>query len=179
MTNPDPNPPLRTPRLRLEPLHQSHADAMFSVLSDPALYTWMDQGPPASAAALGEVYRRLESRCSGDGSEAWLNWVLFSDPDPAPLGFVQASVMAQGRAWVAYVLGRDAWGKGYALEATAAMLQHLFGALQARQAMAVVEQDNARSIALLQRLGFSQARGAALDAHVLTATEQLWLLPRP
>ena len=63
--------------------------------------------------------------------------------------------------------------------AKAAMLQHLFGALDVQSALAVVEQDNARSIALLQRLGFRQASGSALDAFELTPTEQLWLLPRP
>lgn len=173
------NPPLRGPRLRLEPMRPPHAPALFPVISDPALYTWIDQGPPASVERLEAVYRQVEGRRSPDGSELWLNWVLFPDPapasPPAPLGFVQASVAADGRAWVAYVLGRSTWGQGYAAEAVAAMLQHLFGTVGVRQAMAMVEQDNARSIALLQRLGFRRAQGDELTGHTLTATEQLWL----
>lgn len=170
------NPPLHGPRLHLEPLHARHAAALFPLISDPALYIWIDHGPPASAERLREVYRQLQGRRSPDGHELWLNWALFADPAPGPLGYVQASLLADGRAWVAYLLGRGAWGRGLASEAVAVMLQHLFGTLGARQAMAMVEQDNARSIALLQRLGFERASGEALHDHTLTATEQLWLV---
>ena len=167
------NAPLRSARLQLEPLRQGHAAALFELLADPALYTWIDHGPPASLQRLQDVYRQLEDRRSPDGQELWLNWALFEGV--APLGYVQASVLADGRAWVAYVLGRAAWGRGYAAEAVAVMLQHLAGTLEVRQAMAMVEQDNARSIALLRRLGFHRAQGAELQGHTLTVTEQLWL----
>jgi [ribosomal protein S5]-alanine N-acetyltransferase len=167
------NAPLRSARLLLRPLRQGHAAALFELLADPALYTWIDHGPPASLQRLQDVYRQLEERRSPDGQELWLNWVLFDGE--APLGYVQASVLADGRAWVAYVLGRAAWGRGYAAEAVAVMLQHLAGTLGVRQAMAMVEQDNARSIALLRRLGFQRGQGEALHGHTLTATEQLWL----
>ncbi|MEN9630534.1 MAG: hypothetical protein RJA10_3762 [Pseudomonadota bacterium] len=167
------NAPLRSARLLLRPLRQGHAAALFELLADPALYTWIDHGPPASLQRLQDVYRQLEERRSPDGQELWLNWVLFDGE--APLGYVQASVLADGRAWVAYVLGRAAWGRGYAAEAVAVMLQHLAGTLGVRQAMAMVEQDNARSIALLRRLGFQRGQGKALHGHTLTATEQLWL----
>ena len=153
---------------------ERHADAMFAVVGDPTLYTWIDHGPPASVERLREVYRRVQQRRSPDGLEIWLNWVLFAQTAD-PLGFVQASVLPDGRAWVAYLLGRAAWGQGHATEAMTALLQHLFGPLDVRQAMAMVERDNLRSIALLQRLGFSLAQGDALAGHELTATEQLWL----
>ena len=173
------NPPLHGPRLHLEPMRERHAEALFPVLADPELYRWIDQGPPASPDRLRDVYRRIECRQSPDGLEKWLNWVLFANNQPGPLGFVQASLLSDGRAWVAYVLGRSAWGQGYAAEAVAALLEHLFGALGAHQAMATVEQDNTRSIALLLRLGFQRASAAALQGHELTATEQLWLLDAP
>ena len=64
-------------------------------------------------------------------------------------------------------------------EAVAAMLSHLFQRLGVHQAMASVEDANARSIALLARLGFSRALGDALQGHELTATEQLWLQAAP
>lgn len=167
------NPALRSTRLRLEPLRPDHAPALFGLLADPALYTYIDHGPPDSVQRLQAVYGQLEGRRSPDGQELWLNWALFDGPQP--LGYVQASVLPDGRAWVAYVLGRAAWGRGYATEAVAAMLQHLADTVGVQQAMAMVEQDNARSIALLQRLGFHRAQGDALQGHTLTATEQLWL----
>lgn len=172
------NPPLHSARLHLEPLAARHAPAMFAAINDPALYRYIDHGPPASAQRLHEIYRELEGRSSPDGSEAWLNWVLFAQElakGDQPLGFVQATLLPDGRAWVAYLLTRTAWGQGYASEAVAAMLQHLFGSLGARQAMAMVERDNRHSIALLERLGFSLASAEQLQGHELTPTEQLWL----
>ena len=173
------NPPLHGARLLLQPLAVAHAEAMFAVLADPALHVHLDYGPPESATRLVEVYRQLEDRRSPDGQEAWLNWVLFQPPAPGPLGYVQASVLADGRAWVAYVLGTAHQRQGHATEALGLMLQHLFGPLGVHQAMATVEQANAASIALLRRHGFSQAVGDALHGHTLTATEQLWLRGPP
>jgi [ribosomal protein S5]-alanine N-acetyltransferase len=174
----DINPPLRGARVHLEPLVAGHAAAMFPLLGDPSLYTWIDHGPPASVERLHEVYRQLEGRHSPDGQEHWLNWVLQADGLQGPLGFVQASVLPDGRSWVAYLLGRAFWGQGHAADAMATLLQHLFTGLAVGQAMAMVEQDNARSVALLQRLGFHRAAGRELQGHELTATEQLWLLDR-
>lgn len=170
------NPALRGPRLRLEPMRETHAAALFPVIADPALYVWIDHGPPHSVEALRQRCRRLERRRSADGSEVWLNWVLCLPGRPQPLGYVQASLLGDGRAWVAWLLEQASWGQGYALEATRLMLQHLFGALAARQAMAMVEQANSRSIALVRRLGFRRAEGEDLDGHEMTATETLWLL---
>ena len=76
---------------------------------------------------------------------------------------------------MAYLLTPSAWGQGYASEAVAAMLQHLFGSLGARQAMAMVERDNRHSIALLARLGFGLATAEQRQGHELSPTEQLWL----
>lgn len=180
-TSDRPNPPLHGPRLHLEPLVPRHAAAMYTVIADPALYTYIDHGPPPSAEHLQSVYQRLQARQSDDGRELWLNWVLFGPgpPSAAPLGYVQASVLADGRSWVAYLLTHSAWGRGYATEAMQAVLQHLFETLQVQQAMAQLEQDNLRSIALVRRLGFRRALGDELTGHELTATEQLWLLDAP
>ena len=169
------NPPLHGPGLHLEPLAPRHAEAMFAAIGDPVLYEHIDHGPPASAEHLRGVYRQLQARGPADGSEIWLNWVLFGT-GADPLGFVQASVQPDGRAWVAYVLAQRAWGRGHATEALTAMLRHLFGALQVRQAMACVEQGNERSLGLLRRVGFRRGVGVELDGHALTETEQLWVL---
>lgn len=174
------NPPLASPRLHLEPLVETHADAMYAAIADPALYTHIDHGPPASADRLREVYRQLQGRRSADGSELWLNWMIGTAAAPGvALGFVQATVLPDARAWVAYLLERSAWGHGYASEAVATMLAHLFERHRVRQAMACVEQDNRQSVALLRRLGFVRADGDALQGHTLTATEQLWLRAAP
>ncbi len=96
---------------------------MFAVLSDPAIYAY-ENAPPRSAEWLRERYARLESRRSGDGTEQWLNWVVRLR-DGVPIGYVQATVDASGRALIAYEFGSAWWGQGYAREATQAMIDEL------------------------------------------------------
>lgn len=130
----------------------------------------MDHGPPASEDALRGVYEKLQARQSPDGSEQWLNWAVFDAQEQA-LGFVQATVLADQRAWVAYVLGRAHWGQGHARAATGAMVAHLEQALGVRLSMACVERANMRSLSLLQHLGFDVASAELAAQHSLTATE--------
>src|SRR3954469_245445 len=105
---------LRTPRLVLEPQVEAHADAMFELLSDPAIYEYENE-PPESLAWLRGRFRKLESRASGDGTEQWLNWVVRFDRDLA--GYVQATIHADRRAGIAYVFASRHWGRGLAREA--------------------------------------------------------------
>jgi [ribosomal protein S5]-alanine N-acetyltransferase len=170
--------PLAAGALRLEPLRQPHAAALYPLLADPALYVYMDHGPPASEQALADVYTRLETRQSPDGTEQWLNWVVQA-ADGQALGFVQATVFGQQQAWVAYVLGRAHWGQGHARLSVAAMLAHLQGEHGVRQCLACVERANARSLRLLQNLGFEVADARTAQAHALTPTEVLLVLEWP
>ena len=146
---------LATTRLILEPLVAAHADAMFAVLSDPAIYAY-ENAPPRSVDWLRERYARLESRQSGDGTEQWLNWVV-RPRGSAPIGYVQATVEASGRAGIAYEFGSAWWGQGYAREATQAMIDELIAQHGARGLAAVLKCANFRSLRLLDRLGFSPA----------------------
>ena len=153
---------LHSARLTLEPQTALHAPAMFKVLSDPAIYTYENQ-PPVSLDALTRRFARLEARQSPDGGEQWLNWVLRQRSDGELIGYVQATVQADGRALVAYELASRHWGRGLGSEAVQAMLDELAGSglaqqvRQVRQALAIFKRPNHRSLALLLRLGFADA----------------------
>ncbi|MDH5540211.1 MAG: GNAT family N-acetyltransferase [Rhizobacter sp.] len=168
---------LVTERLMLEPLQQRHASEMFALLNDPALYQHLDYGPPATLEHLVDVYRQLEARRSPDGSEGWLNWIVRADG--RALGYVQATVLGAGLAWVGYVMGRNAWGRGFAREAVGAMLSHLQEAHGVRHILASVEVANDRSIRLLERLQFHTADAAEASGHELSASERLYVLSAP
>ena len=114
---------LHTPRCTLEPLMAAHAEAMFAVLSDPAIYEF-ENAPPTSLQRLHQRYHRLESRCAPDGSAQWLNWALRL-PNGALAGVVQATVLRSGAALVAYELASAFWRQGIASAAVTAMLDEL------------------------------------------------------
>ena len=141
-----------TPRCTLLPLLASHAEAMFPVLSDPALYAF-ENAPPASVDALRSRYQHLEARQSPDGGEHWLNWVL-QLPDGQLAGYVQATVLPGGLAWVAYELASRHWRQGIGSAAVRALLQELAEAHGVHTAVAALKARNHRSAGLLRHLDF-------------------------
>lgn len=152
----------------------AHADEMFAVLADADIYRHLDYPPPPSLEYLRGVYEQLAAGKSPDGSETWLNWIV-REPGGPPMGFVQATIVASNRAWVAFVLSRRHWGKGHAYAATRAMIDHLRADHGITRFLATVEVDNERSIGLLERLAFRLALPHEAREHELTATERLYV----
>lgn len=112
---------IETDRLALVPLLQEHAEELYSVLADGALYEYTHDEPPSSLSALRDRYAILESRWSPDGKQVWLNWMLRESASGKAIGYVQATVSA-AVADVAWVVGRPWQRQGYATEAVRAMI---------------------------------------------------------
>jgi RimJ/RimL family protein N-acetyltransferase len=162
---------LETPRLTLEPQTAAHADEMFVVLGDPAIYEYENE-PPPSLQWLRERFLKLESRCSADGSEQWLNWVIRA-PAGGLIGYVQATLRHDGSAAIAYELASAYWGRGFASEAVQAMIGELGARYRVRELSAVLKRANRRSLRLLERLGFPLAPPAMRARRRIDADELL------
>jgi RimJ/RimL family protein N-acetyltransferase len=163
---------LQTDDLIIEPQTESHAEAMYRLLCDPAIYEFEDE-PPPSLDWLRRRFRFLVTRLSPDDDERWLNWVIRL-PGGNLAGYVQASVLPNGTADIAYVLGSDYWGKGYARRAVEAMIAELHGRYGVHTLRAVFKTANFRSRRLLERLSFgvvaaddSRAAGKEPDESVM------------
>jgi [ribosomal protein S5]-alanine N-acetyltransferase len=147
---------IQTSRLVLLPLRGEHADHLFEGLSDDRLYEFIADTPPNRVESLRARYEKLAGRKSPDGTEAWLNWAVWSRHDQQYIGYVQATVRSAGICEIAYVFVWNMWGRGYGREAVAAMAAHLLDYYEARSLRAVVDPRNVRSVALLDALGFRQ-----------------------
>lgn len=170
--------PLVAGGLRLEPLTVGHANEMFDVLVDPRIYDYLDFGPPPSREHVHDVYARLEKRRSPDGRQRWRNWVIRA-PSGAAIGTVQATLVSPRTAWVARVLASRDRGQGHARAATRAMIDHLVARHGIVECVATVEAAHARSIALLEALGFRLASPGRAAEHDLGASERLFVLDGP
>src|SRR5436190_18712321 len=93
---------IETGSFTLEPQTAAHAEEMFAVLSDPAIYEHENE-PPPSLERLRARFAKLESRRSADGQQQWLNWVIRL-PSSELIGYVQATIDPTGRAAIAYEL---------------------------------------------------------------------------
>ena len=147
----------------LEPQLAAHAQEMFSVLSDPAIYEFENE-PPIDEEWLRKRFERLESRGSSDGTQQWLNWVIrLSDGKLA--GYVQATVFQDGSTYVAYDLNSQYWRQGIGSSAVQAVLQELRDQYRVATFIAVLKARNYRSEALLRKLGFVSASDEQATQH--------------
>lgn len=155
--------------LCLEPQTARHARGMFEILSDPAIYEFENQ-PPPSVEWLQERFLKLESRRSRDGREQWLNWVIRL-PSGALAGFVQATVLPDFTAYVAYELASKFWRQGIGSVAVAAVIGELGVTYGIHTCVAVFKARNFRSQALLQSLAFADAPPAGVGPVACEADE--------
>jgi RimJ/RimL family protein N-acetyltransferase len=119
---------ITTERLQLEPLRVDHADELAAVLDDAILHEFVG-GAPATLPELRQRYERLVAG-SSDPGEVRLNWVARRRADPQPVGTMQATVAVVGgrvTAWVAWVVGVEWQGQGFASEAARALVDWLTG----------------------------------------------------
>ena len=117
---------------------------------------WRDETPDDFVFSLkASRYATLETRRSGDGSELWLNWVLRERSASTLIGYVQATVHADGHALVAYELGSTHWGRGLGSEAVTALIDELGSQYGAHTVLAIFKRSNRRSRRLLEGLGFA------------------------
>lgn len=147
----------------LEPQVAAHAEAMFVVLGDPAIYEH-ENAPPVSVEWLRTRFCRLETRRSADGRERWLNWVVRL-PDGRLAGYVQATLGEDGSAGIAYELASAHWGRGLGTRCVQAMIGELRAHYGVHTLTAVLKRSNARSLRLLERLGFVPAPDALRAVH--------------
>ena len=152
IVNNDWNPLLTTERLRLEPQVEAHTDALMRALSSPRTHEFVPGDPLVDREKFADRLKKLESRISPDGLQLWLNWTVFSGLEV--IGTVQADATdSTSSASIAYMFHPNSWGKGFAFEATSAMLEHL--KLQGITSFkAWSDTRNLASHKLLERLGF-------------------------
>lgn len=153
---------LRTARLVLEPLEGRHAGALFPILDDIDVYRYESGDPHPDVASLRARYERT-ARGPRDPSERWWNWAIVlaqSDRVPgSPIGTIEISIVDDGLlALLGYGLGPRYWGFGYAFEASSAAIAYVREHARAAAIDAYIDPRNARSIALVERLGFSFVR---------------------
>lgn len=86
---------------------------------------------------------------------------------------------------IAWRLASEHWGHGYATEAATSWLDHAFGPLALDRVLSLTDRDNARSLAVMRRLGMSHVGDAVVrdgdevfDALVHEVTAASWRVVR-
>lgn len=161
--DPERLPTLETARLRLAPLTIGDAAALFPIMGDPEVMAYWDVPEIDDPDIVdGIVTAQVDAMAAGLA----LYWSMRTLADGTFLGACDLSEIDRWhrRAEVGFILGRDAWGHGYALEAMQAVIAFA-GANGLRKLAARTHLGNRRSEVLLERLGFNEE--GLLRGHVL------------
>lgn len=145
---------LETERMRLSPLQVEDAVPLFAMMSDAAVMAHWDVAEIDDPDLVEAIVRgQVEDMAAGKA----IYWTMRALADGAFLGVCDLSEIDawHKRAEVGFMLGRGAWGQGYALEAMRAVLAHAAG-MGLRRLAARTHLGNRRSDAILEKLGFTE-----------------------
>ena len=119
--------------------------------------------------ALESRYSMLSSRRPPDGREAWLNFALrlrrSARNAPTYVGTLQATVLLDRVAYIAYTMFVPFQRQGCAMEGCVRLIEHLIGDYRARVVVAEMDTRNVASIALDEALGFERV-GTTIGADL-------------
>lgn len=152
---------LSTPRLVLRPQRLEDAFALHRAFSDPEQMRYWS-GPPHTS--IEESLDAMRRGCGNRDAQPFA--ITLREHLDDALGRVVLLDRRPGVAEIGYLLRGDAQGRGLAREAVAAVLDHAFGTRGLRRVYADTDPDNARSVRLLEGLGFT--REAYLRADWVT-----------
>jgi [ribosomal protein S5]-alanine N-acetyltransferase len=147
---------LLTERTNIEPLEVEHAGKLYNLLLDENLYRFIPIDPPVSLGALAARYNRLRQRISPDGQERWLNWAIRINATADYVGTIEATVMPDNTAKLAYMIFPQFWLQGYAKERCQRVINHLFKEYSVVKILSEIDTRNIASIRLVESLGFTK-----------------------
>lgn len=153
---------LRTQRLELEPVRQSHAAEVWRQLDDDRMWRYFPQLRPAAQDDLRRLYEKWE-RGSPHANQVWYNWVCRDRASGEIVGSVQATIFAGERAaYIAYATYPAHQRKAYAREAVAEAMRYVRESLNVERFYAEMDTRNEASYRLAESLGFRrvETRGA-------------------
>ena len=161
-------PILETERLRLTPVSPGDAGDLYPIMGDPEVMAYWDVSEIDDPDLVGEiVLMQMAEMDAGRG----IYWAMRTLAGNELMGCCDLSNIDRWhrRAEVGFLLGRDAWGRGYAQEAMSTIVAYA-ATSGLRKLAARTHLGNRRSETLLEKLSFRQE--GLLRGHILKDGER-------
>lgn len=163
-----------TDRLRLVPITEQHAADLLALYTDPAVAEWYGVHTPETAAR--EVARMAEG-WRRDGVHKWIAYDRETGRLIGRGGLSRIHLDGAPRVEIGWVLHGRFWGQGYATEIGRAGLAVAFEELDAPEVVAFTEVHNARSRAVMERLGMTYDKDIEWDGAPFALYRKIRELP--
>jgi [ribosomal protein S5]-alanine N-acetyltransferase len=156
-------PILETERMRLAPLTPQDVGHIFPLMRDAEVMAFWDVPEDDDPDVIASIVEgQVEEMAAGRA----VYWTMRGLADDGFIGVCDLSEIDRRhkRAEVGFMLGRGAWGQGYALEAMQAVIAYA-AAHGLRRLVARTHLGNRRSDSVLEKLGFVEE--GLLRGHIL------------
>ena len=148
-------PALNTAHLLLRPFRPEDAAPLYQILNQPGLLQYFPDPTPPS---LERVERFIGKQLTEWQERGYALWAVQPLQTDRLAGWCGSQFLPEtGETEVAYLLGRECWGRGYATEAAHASLDFTFRHFPLDQIIALVHPDNASSIRVIGKLGMKSS----------------------
>jgi ribosomal-protein-alanine N-acetyltransferase len=151
-----PFPVIETARLVLREIVPADAPALFRNFSDEEVTRWFQDQPLRDLREAEELVQYFDERFRQGAALYWGIGLKGQSDLIGTCGYVEYE--REGSGEIGYDLIKAMWGQGLMREALEPVIAYGFGQLGLRTVWANTYRTNARSIGLLDRLGFTLVR---------------------
>ena len=142
---------LTTPRLRLRPCTAADVDGLLALWTDPVVRRWLWDDVVIDRATAAE---RVVASDASFAAAGWGHWIAEPRGGGALLGAAGLALMDEALGpELIYAFHPAHHGRGYATEASVAILDHAFGPLGFARVVGRTDTPNRESARVLERLG--------------------------
>ncbi|TDL57696.1 N-acetyltransferase [Paenibacillus dendritiformis] len=149
---------IETPRLFLRPFDDEDATSLHPVFSDPETMAYYPA--PFSYQQTQAWVKRNQDRYANDGYGLWAVCLKDTGQVIGDCGLINQKVDGKTEVEIGYHLNKAYWSKGYASEAAAACKEYGFNRLGLSRLISIIAPQNAASIRVAERIGFSKEKEA-------------------
>jgi len=143
---------LTTERLVLRPVTADDQAALLAHWAAPDVRQFLLDGAVLSAAEISEA---IENSARDFAAAGYGLWLIREKDGPNLVGTAGLRPLEDIGLEIFYSLAPASWGRGYATEASRAVLAHALGPLGLPEVLAEVDEGNTASIAVIERLGMT------------------------
>ena len=170
-------PPLRGDLTTLREITASDVQTLFTLLSDPAVTSYMAPPPPTPAQFAGFVEWSHQQRALGHG----VCFGIVPDGMSAAVGILQVRLDPTVSAEWGFVLSAHFWSTGVFADAANVLVEFAFTTLHVERLEARIALRNQRAHAAIQKLGArnESTLEAASPQGIPRDPEAVWTLREP
>ncbi|PMB12057.1 GNAT family N-acetyltransferase [Fischerella thermalis CCMEE 5273] len=155
---------LHTDRLYLRPCQLEDLDILHNLWCDADIRRFLFDDRQISRE---EAQSFIEASIASFRNHSYGIWLLFAQQNNQIAGFAGLLQFTETAPSLIFGVRPQFWGRGYATEATLAVLDYAFADLGIKYIVADVDEPNDRSIRVLEKIGMSWTKRAILNEKPL------------